>query len=92
MKGFFLTEEVASILVGNIREVLSDPRIALHQSNQEIAKDFMRQAAGEPIEINDITISEVNTPCKYYLKSNIVGFVLKRGFLMGVFIKEENET
>lgn len=88
MKGYFITEETMRILVRNLRKALLDPPGMSAQSDEEIAKDIIRQASGEPIEINDVSISEVNTPCKYYLKTNIVGFAQKNGFLMGVFIKE----
>lgn len=88
MKGYFITEDVMRVLVHNIREAMSDFRMA-SQSDGEVAKEIIRQASGEPIEVNDISISEVNTPCRYYLKSNIVGFAQKNGHIMGVFIKEE---
>ncbi len=88
MIGYFITEETMCALVRNVRDAMSDYTFA-RLSDGEVAKEIIRQASGEPIEVNDASISELNTPCKYYLKANIVGFAQKNGHIMGVFIKEE---
>ena len=87
MKGYFMSEELLRDLVSNVRRTMSDSRV-VRMTNEEIAKDIIAQMSGEPIELNDISVSEVNVPCKYYVRTNIVGFVQKNGILRGVFIKE----
>ena len=91
MKGYFISEEMLFNLVRNLRDDLRNPYRAgsgARVSDEEIVKDILRESKTEPIEINDITVSMVNTPCKYYLKSNIVGFTQESGRLLGVFITE----
>lgn len=87
MKGYIMSEESIRDLVSNVRSAMSDYRVA-RMRDEEIAKDIIAQMSGELIELNDISVSEVNVPCKYYVRTNIVGFVQKDGILRGVFIKE----
>ena len=44
--------------------------------------------AGSPIELDEASLSELDGPCKFVPKADIVGFVTKDGALKGVFVKE----
>lgn len=86
MKGLFLTKEQ---LVELARSLLREDTYGYRRyTDEELANKIFEAMHSEPFEINDISISEVNVPCKYYVRSNIVGFVQKDGILRGVFIKE----
>lgn len=88
MKGLFFTEEQLVELARRLDQLREDAYGYRRYTDEELANKIFEAMHSEPFEINDISISEVNVPCKYYVRSNIVGFVQKDGILRGVFIKE----
>lgn len=58
----------------------------LEDAAERIVKNL--DDAKTPIELDEASISELNTSCRFIPKPDIIGFVTKDGYLKGVFIKE----
>ena len=90
MKAFFITEEEFENLVRNIRkdgqrfEYGADFR----HSEKEVAAKLAEEIGSQPINIDDVTIGLIESPCRFYPIDNIIGFSQKDGRLRGVFVKE----
>jgi len=90
MKAFFITEEEFENLVRNIRD--AGHRFAygadLRLSEKEFAAMLAEGIESQPINIDDVTIGLIESPCKFFPIDNIIGFSQKDGRLRGVFVKE----
>lgn len=92
MKAFFITEEEFEDLVRNIRD--AGQRIAygygadIRLSEKEFAAKLAEGIGSRPINIDDVTIGLIESPCKFYPMDSIIGFSQKDGQLRGVFIKD----
>jgi hypothetical protein len=90
MKAFFITEEEFENLVRNIRNAGQrfDYGADFRLSEKEFAAELAKGIECRPINIDDVTVGLIESPCKFYPKDNIIGFSQKDGQLRGVFIKD----
>lgn len=90
MKAYFLTETQIAGIIRHTRDESYKYNERLYVSNDsDLAKQITEAIDGiTPIEIDDVTIREIDVPCKFYPMANIVGLSQNEGYLKGVFVKE----
>lgn len=87
MEAFFLNKEQITRLVDYGRSKRTD----YYSCNDDLVKGVIEDLKAKPIELNEATVAEITSACRYYPIEHIVGFVQKDGFLRGVFIKEDTK-
>jgi hypothetical protein len=85
MKAYFLNKEQITALI----EYGRSERSNYYVSSGDLVKDVAEDLKVLPIELDEATVAEITSACRYYPKEYIVGFTQKDGELKGVFIKEE---
>ncbi len=87
MKAFFFSEEMIVRLIETIKHSLEEYRWRI--SDKEMAKRIVEEIKEFPIEINEVSVSSLDRPCKFVPLSDIVGFVRsQKGDCKGVFVKQ----
>lgn len=83
MKAFFLTEkQIKSLIVNVANNSYRSPEDMTLRAISEL------EAAHCPISIDDLSVKEISTQCKFYPESHIIGFTHNDTVIKGVFVKE----
>ena len=85
MEAYFLNKDQITRLIEYGRSNRSD----YYVSSGDLAESIVNDLKARPIELDEATVAEITSACRYYPKEHIVGFVQKDGVLKGVFIKED---
>lgn len=85
MEAYFLNKDQITRLIEYGRSNRSD----YYVSSGDLAEDVIKDLKAVPVELDEATVAEITSACRYYPKGHIVGFVQKDGVLKGVFIKED---
>lgn len=88
MKAYLLTEKQIASIVEIARSNHYEGMYGARISEDEIAGSVTKELQSEPIELDDVSISEINQPCRFVPKEKIIGFTRSNGFLRGVFFTD----
>lgn len=93
MKAYLLNKEQIARLIEIGRDNSHSDRYLRpgmgYVSTDQMVDSVTKELDAEPIELDDATVSEISSPCRYFPKTHIIGFSQKDGFLKGVFVKEQ---
>ena len=96
-KAFFLTSEDLKKLILSIQQTIEQANsrypydgYARKASAEELADGIVNELEKihSPINIDNVNVTELSEPCRFFPGKDIIGFTTSPGILKGVFIKE----